>query len=62
MDCFADNEATLHEVNGSYHVREWGVKTPIGDILRRGSNIDKRLSWLDVFLLMFPPAEHTAVL
>jgi Transposase IS4 len=61
MDWFVDNDATLHKDNGSYHVHDWGVKTPVGDILRRGSNIDKRLSQLDVFLLLLTPAEHTAI-
>jgi Transposase IS4 len=35
--------------------RRWHIKTPIGDHLSFGSNITKRMSRQDVFLLMFPP-------
>jgi Transposase IS4 len=62
MNWFCDNEATQIEIKGSFHSREWGVKTPEGDILRRGSNSDKRLSRLDIFLLMFPPSELNLLL
>jgi Transposase IS4 len=52
----------LQEVNGSVHYREWGVRTRLGDILRRGCNADERFSRLDIFYLMFPPQELALML
>jgi Transposase IS4 len=47
----------LNDINGAFPHREWGVKTPIGDVLRSGCNIDNRFSRLDIFFFMFPPTQ-----
>ncbi len=47
----------LHEINGPVRYREWGVRTPTGDVLYPGNNSDERYSRLDIFLMMFPPRQ-----
>jgi Transposase IS4 len=54
---YEDDQAMVSDTNGTYNTREWGLKTPIGDILRSESKINKRLSRLDIFHLMFPPSQ-----
>jgi Transposase IS4 len=54
---YEDEQAIVSDINGTYNTREWGLKTPIGDILRAESNVNKQLSRLDVFYLMFPPSQ-----
>jgi Transposase IS4 len=55
MEWFFDDANTVHDIGGRVPSRRWHIKTPIGDHLSFGSNITKRMSRLDVFLLMFPP-------
>jgi hypothetical protein len=47
----------LHEINGLVRYHEWGIRTPVGDVLYPGSNTDERYSRLDIFLMMFPPRQ-----
>jgi Transposase IS4 len=54
---YEDDQASVSDINGTYNTREWGLKTPIGDVLRMECNVNKRLSRLDVFYLMFPPSQ-----
>jgi Transposase IS4 len=46
-----------NEVGGPWPYRQWGVRLPTGDVLNAGGNWDLRYSRLDIFLLMFPPAQ-----
>lgn len=47
----------LVDINGPVRYREWGVRTPLGDVLYPGNNSDERYSRMDIFLMMFPPRQ-----
>jgi hypothetical protein len=59
--CYADKQATLIDINGSIQSKQFGINTPIGDLLGPDSDIDGRYSQLQYFLLMFPPDQLTAM-
>ena len=52
---FHDDEICKLNINGPTSKREWSIKVPVGNPITKGSNTDKHLSRLDVFLIMFPP-------
>ncbi len=57
-DWYHEPLVTLHEINGPFPYREWGIRSPAtNDLLQSRTNSDERLSRLDVFLLMLPPAQ-----
>ena len=56
MDWFDAPSTCLKDINGAVLYRDWGVRTATGNIWRTGFNVDERISRLDVFLQMFPPA------
>ena len=49
-----DDEATKLPVGGNVAFRDWKCKTANGDLLGAGSDINKKFSRLDYFLMMFP--------
>ncbi|KAG7372651.1 transposase IS4 [Nitzschia inconspicua] len=61
VDWFIDDEAVLHPIGQPTPRRSWSIKTPIGDVLQAGSNADKRLTKMDVFLLAFPPESLVSI-
>ncbi|KAG7352187.1 hypothetical protein IV203_008235 [Nitzschia inconspicua] len=61
VDWFIDDEAVLHPIGQPTPRRNWSIKTPIGDVLQAGSNADKRLTKMDVFLLAFPPESLVSI-
>jgi hypothetical protein len=58
---FSDDIATQYPINGITQPRQWGLKTPIGDILTSGCDVRRTLSRLDYYLLMFPPNALTTI-
>jgi hypothetical protein len=50
----------MRDINAPYHYRSWSLKTPTTTWIE-GYNVDKKISWLDVFLMMFPPKQLTSV-
>jgi hypothetical protein len=66
VDChgekwFEDYDATMRDINGPYHYRSWSLKTPTDTTWIEGYNVDKKISRLDVFLMMFPPKQLTSI-
>lgn len=55
QEWFSDRNASLRDINGTYHRRQWYMRNVVGDHLTTGHNVDKMMSRLDIFLLMFPP-------
>jgi Transposase IS4 len=55
QELFSDRNGLLRDVNGTVSRRQWIMRTVVGDHLTNGHNVDKSLSRLDVFLLIFPP-------
>ena len=49
------------DIGGPHIVREWGLKTPIGDVLRECDNTNKEMSRLQIFYFMFPPSQLEAM-
>jgi hypothetical protein len=58
---YADEQATLIDINGSVQSKQFGINTPIGDLLGPDSDIDGKYSRLQYFLLMFPPNQLSAM-
>ncbi len=54
---YLEPNVTLLDINGPVRYRDWGVRTPTGDVLYPGNNSDERYSRLDIFLMMFPPRQ-----
>ncbi len=54
---YHEPNVTLFDINGPVRYREWGVRTPTGDVLYPGNNSDERYSRMDIFMLMFPPRQ-----
>jgi hypothetical protein len=52
---YINNDLVKTDINGPHNIREWGVRTRMGDVLRSGCNNNNQMSRLDVFFLMFPP-------
>jgi Transposase IS4 len=52
---YDDRNGSMRDINGSYHRRQWFMRNIVGDHLTSGHNVDRMMSRLDVFLLMFPP-------
>ena len=50
------------ELNGPVRHIRWHVKTPVGERIHYGDNAAGQHSRLDIFLMMFPPAQLTVML
>jgi hypothetical protein len=59
---YTDEAATQSNINGLFPFRDWGIRTPIGDILGVGSSASERISRLDIFMLIFPPQQLETML
>jgi Transposase IS4 len=55
VEWFSDQNATFRDINGTFHRRQWFQRNAVGDMLTTGSNLDKSMTRLQTFLLMFPP-------
>jgi hypothetical protein len=53
---YQDDRAIMSEINRTYNAREWGLKTPIGDVLCTECK-NKMMSRFDIFYHMFPPSQ-----
>lgn len=62
LDWYDLPNTAMKEVNGSVLFRDWGVRTPTGNIWRTECNIDEQISRMDVFLQMFPPVMLNTIL
>ena len=56
MAWFTDDEQLLRPIRTS-PFRKWSLRTPVGETLQDGSNLDQRMSRMDFFLLLFPPEQ-----
>jgi hypothetical protein len=58
---YQDDGRVLHDINGPFPIRQWCLRTPIDGQhgIQPGSDIQRRYSRLDYFLLMFPPEQLT---
>jgi len=54
VDWFINDAASKLPMNGPVPYREWGVRTPVGDLLRKNSDTTRTFSRLDYFIFMFP--------
>jgi hypothetical protein len=59
---FDDPISTSEYINGPVPSKHWGVKTLFDDVYHEGSHRDIIMSRLEVFLLMFPPAQIAVIL
>ena len=50
------------QINGPRQQREWFVKLPFGERLIAGGNVNRLYSRLDIFLMIFPPAQLNLML
>ncbi|EEC46364.1 predicted protein [Phaeodactylum tricornutum CCAP 1055/1] len=58
---YEDDEATLNDTNGSVPIKDFGISTPVGEVLGPNSDIGGKYSRLEYFLLMFPPKQLTTM-
>ncbi|EEC46907.1 predicted protein [Phaeodactylum tricornutum CCAP 1055/1] len=58
---YEDDEATLNGTNGSVPIKDFGISTPVGEVLGPNSDIGGKYSRLEYFLLMFPPKQLTTM-
>jgi hypothetical protein len=54
---YLDVAATRVSINNNVPFRNWGFRTSVGDIIGEESDLSRRFSRLDYFLLSFPPAQ-----
>ena len=60
----ADPRDTALNLNGNVPMRQWSIRTPVGDILIPGRNqaTTRDMTPVDYFLLMFPPKQLQTML
>jgi hypothetical protein len=56
---YEDDAKCRTDINGAVPIREWGVRTPVGDVIGERSDCAFKISRMDYFLLMFPPSQLT---
>jgi hypothetical protein len=54
--------AITHDITGVVYTRSWGVKNLFNKVFHKGSYFDIDLSQLEVFNLMFPPAQINVII
>ena len=57
QEWFVDDPATKLPVNGNYHFHNWAIKTRMGYMLRQGGDHQNSYSYLEYFLMLFPPEQ-----
>ena len=62
QEWFVDDPATKLPVNGNYHSRNWAVKTRMGYMLGCGGDHQNSYSYLEYFLMLFPPEQLQLIL
>ena len=59
MKWMENDSLAKKDQNGPINSRTWGIQTITGDVISQGCELGKRMSRLNFFLLIFPPAQLT---
>ena len=56
MKWMENDSLAKKDQNGPINTRTWGIQKITGDVIAQGCELGKRMSRLDFFMVIFPPA------